>query len=396
VEIQPVRGVSGSVENFIAVGTDITARVESEQQLRRAKAEADDASRAKSEFLASMSHEIRTPMNGVIGMTSLLMETTLTGEQRDYLQTVRDSADALLALLDDILDLSKIEARKLQVERVEFDLRQLLQDTLKILAFRSSPSVLELACDVLDATPNFLIGDPSRLRQVLTNLIGNAIKFTKKGHVIVRVRPESITQNEAVLLFSVSDTGIGIAEEKQKIIFEAFASRRVNNTPLWWLRPRAYDFKSACSAHGRPYFRGEQTGEGQYLLFYVAVWDRPKAGESSTGCPGEETGESRLCSAGDSDHGRQRSESETRSRLAEETRSPDNDRCRRSFRPAGPEETGVRPRSHGYSNAPHGRRGGNFKDTAERKTHWQAYSYHRDDRPCDDRRSRARTRSRDG
>src|SRR5207244_1814666 len=142
-------------------------------------------------------------------------DSELTPQQRDHLKTVRDSAEALLALLDDILDFSKIEAGKLRVERVEFRLRQTLEDVLKILAFRSSPSVLELSCDIRSDTPDLLIGDPNRLRQVLINLVGNAIKFTSKGRVLVRVRPESINKDEALLLFSVSDTGIGIPQEKQ-------------------------------------------------------------------------------------------------------------------------------------------------------------------------------------
>src|SRR5262249_20408894 len=146
------------------------------------------------------------------------------------LKTVRDSADALLALLDDILDFSKIEARKLEIERVEFQLRELLGDVLKLVAFRSSPPALQLSCDIRSDTPNFLIGDPNRMRKVLINLVGNAIKFTNKGQVIVRVRPESVRENEAVLFFSVSDTGIGIPHDKQKVIFEAFAQADASTT----------------------------------------------------------------------------------------------------------------------------------------------------------------------
>jgi len=169
-------------------------------------------------------------MNGIIGMTELVLDSKLTGEQREHLKTVRNSSEALLALLDDILDLSKIEARRLKIERVAFALRELLEDVLKILAFRASPSVLQLSCDVRDDTPDFLIGDPNRLRQVLINLGGNAIKFTSRGQVIVRVRPEAVSKGRAVLFFSVSDTGIGIPADKQKIIFEAFTQADASTT----------------------------------------------------------------------------------------------------------------------------------------------------------------------
>ncbi|HEX9778396.1 MAG TPA: response regulator [Geopsychrobacteraceae bacterium] len=236
---RPIRNEAGEIVRWFGTALNIDQMVRTQEELRQAKTTAEAATRAKSEFLANMSHEIRTPMNAIIGMTELTLDTPLSRQQREYLEMVQSSAESLLKVVNDILDFSKIEAGLLEFEAAAFDLRDLVGKTAHTLALRAHQKGLELACRIDPAIPGSLIGDAGRLRQVLINLIGNAVKFTERGEILLQVEVMAADDDEKChLRFSVSDTGIGIRADKMDLLFRHFsqidssAARRFAGTGL--------------------------------------------------------------------------------------------------------------------------------------------------------------------
>ncbi len=273
----PLKNPQGEINGTFGISRDITDLKVVERELASARDAALESARLKSEFLANMSHEIRTPLNAVIGMTGLLLETDLTTEQRDFAQTIRQSADALLNIINDILDFSKIEAGRMVIEAIDFDLNEVVEGTAEILAEAAQGKGVELASWIQANTPRHLRGDPGRIRQVLTNLAGNAVKFTLEGEVVLDVRPARETERNVIVEFSVRDTGIGIAPEAHDRLFQAFmqadgsTTRRFGGTGLGL----AICKQLVELMHGEIGFESEP-GKGSRFWFSVPLEKQPR------------------------------------------------------------------------------------------------------------------------
>ena len=275
-----------TLQGVFAAARDVTERKRVEAELREAKANAESASRTKSDFLASMSHEIRTPMNAIMGIADLLAKTALSPEQDKYVQIFRRAGDNLLNLINDILDLSKVEASQLELERTGFSLNDLLEKVTEMVAVRAHEKGLALVCEIAPNVPTDLVGDSTRLRQVLLNLLGNAIKFTESGEVALRVAPDADSSVPTALRFTISDTGIGIPGEKLGRVFERFTQAElVHHAQVRGLGAGAHDFEAPSGTDGRTHLGRKQRREGQHVFFRRAARDLGR-GQSAGGRAG--------------------------------------------------------------------------------------------------------------
>ena len=247
----PLFSSKHEVEGLCGISTNITERQRAELALREAKAEAEEATKSKSEFLANMSHEIRTPMNAIMGMSHLALRTQLDLRQKDYLSKIQQSAQHLLGIINDILDFSKIEAGKLTVETIDFDLEKVLANVSNLIADKASAKELELILDIEPSISTYLKGDPLRLGQILINLCNNAVKFTEKGEIVVKVRVQKDREHDQVMYFAVTDTGIGLTQEQsQGTLSGVSASRCVDNAKIRRHRPRTRHLEETCGVDG--------------------------------------------------------------------------------------------------------------------------------------------------
>lgn len=283
VTATPIFDRAGGVAYAIAAFVDMTERKQLDEDLRKAKEEAEAASRAKGDFLASMSHEIRTPLNAIIGVADVLADAPMAGEQKEYVELLRRSGDVLLNLINDILDLSKIEAGRLELESEPFDLREVVEPTAEMMALRAHKKGLELLCHVAPDIPSVLVGDPNRLRQVIVNLLGNALKFTERGHILIRVEKDRMRSAPGALIFSVSDTGIGIPADKLAAVFQSFTQADSSTTRKYGGTGLGLTIsKRLVEAMGGRIWVESAEGEGSTFLFTVAL-------ETRDGTPKNET-----------------------------------------------------------------------------------------------------------